>query len=109
MRTFARDGEAFYNERLSRELKAAYERSEIGPKVLGALIDCKPGISYKYVTLDRSIVRSDVERKAVVTIKLLNDMCDKGILPIRGLAQKHPKRPAIVMEVIEKYMNTLHQ
>lgn len=106
MRTTPREGETFYNEQLITDLKAAYERSDISPSILAELLGCSRAAAKSYVQLTRTIVRSDIERRAVVAIKLLNTMCDKGVLPV-DIPKNSPKRPVEVMAVINEYLNTI--
>lgn len=72
----------FYNEDLSRAFAAAYKRSEIGLLAMAEILQISRSSVNFYVSFERTIIRSDVERKIVVVTKILNDMCDEGIFPL---------------------------
>ena len=64
-------------------------------------------IARKYVNLARSIVRSDVERRAVVAINILNKMCDENLLPVTGYSKNSRYKTEEVLKRIDDYMTNL--
>lgn len=107
MMVSARPGESFYNEKLARKLKEAYQRADIGKHVLAELLGVKSSTAMSYILFTRSITRSDVERRAVVAIKLLNKMVDDGALPL-GLNKKDSSRTEKHLQAIGEYMEKLN-
>ena len=96
----------FYNEDLSRAFAAAYHRSEIGLIALVEILQISRSSVYFYVTFERTIIRSDMERRIVVVTKILNEMCDKGIFPL-GLSKQNATRAVKYVEAFNAYLETL--
>ena len=96
----------FYNEDLSRAFAAAYYRSEIGLIALVEILQISRSSVRFYVTFERTIIRSDIERKIVVVTKILNEMCDKGIFPL-GLSRNNATRVGKYVEAFNEYLETL--
>lgn len=96
----------FYNEDLSRAFAAAYHRSEIGLIALVEILQTSRSSVYFYVTFERTITRSDMERRIVVITKILNEMCDKGIFPLR-LSRNNATRAVKYVEAFNAYLETL--
>ena len=96
----------FYNEDLSRAFAAAYHRSEIGLIALVEILQISRSSVYFYVTFERTITRSDMERRIVVITKILNEMCDKGIFPL-GLSRNNTTRAVKYVEAFNAYLETL--
>lgn len=71
-----------YNRQLSLELYDAYERSQVSQFVLSELIGVSRPAVHAYLNFRRNISRSDIERRVIVAIKLLNQMVDEKILPV---------------------------
>lgn len=108
-RTLTRDPnnpDKFYNEDLSRAFAAAYHRSEIGLIALVEILQTSRSSVYFYVTFERTITRSDMERRIVVVTKILNEMCDKGIFPL-GLSKHNASRAVQYVEAFNAYLETL--
>lgn len=102
-----RPDEKFYNEKLAKKLKEAYQRADIGKHVLAELLGVKSSTAMSYLLFTRSITRSDVERRAVVAIKLLNKMVNDGVLPL-GLNKKDCRRTEKHLQAITEYMEKLN-
>lgn len=96
----------FYNEDLSRAFAAAYYRSEIGLIAAAEILQISRSSVNFYVTFERTIIRSDVERRIVVVTKILNEMCDKGIFPL-GLSKHNASRAVQYVEAFNEYLETL--
>lgn len=108
-RTLTRDPnnpDKFYNEDLSRAFAAAYHRSEIGLIASAEILQISRSSVNFYVTFERTIIRSDVERRIVVVTKILNEMCDKGIFPL-GLSKHNASRAVQYVEAFNEYLETL--
>ena len=108
-RTLTRDPnnpDKFYNEDLSRAFAAAYRRSEIGLIAAAEILQISRSSVNFYVTFERTIIRSDIERKIVVVTKILNEMCDKGIFPL-GLSRYNTTRAIKYVEAFNEYLETL--
>ena len=94
-----------YNEELSNQLREAYLRSGVGLTVIAELMDLPYRTAQKYITKERAIKRSDIERKAIVTIAILNEMCDNNLLPISGSKNSSQRVKRIIAE-IEKFIES---
>ena len=108
-RTLTRDPnnpDKFYNEDLSRAFAAAYHRSEIGLIAVAEILQISRSSVNFYVTFERTIIRSDIERKIVVVTKILNEMCDEGIFPL-GLNKQNATRAVKYVEAFNDYLETL--
>lgn len=96
----------FYNEDLSRAFAKAYYRSEIGLLAMAEILQISRSSVNFYVTFERTIIRSDIERKIVVVTKILNDMCDKGIFPL-PVHKHNAARVSQYVEAFNKYLESL--
>ena len=96
----------FYNEALQIELQKAVERTGVSSRVLGELLGISQDYARRIVKLEQSIVRSDVERKAVVVVKLLNDLADQKLLPIET-PKNNPRSSDKLFEIINQYLDKI--
>ena len=96
----------FYTEDLSRAFSAAYKRSEIGLLAMAEILQISRASVGFYVSFERTIIRSDVERKIVVVTKILNDMCDKGIFPL-PISKHDAGRVSKYVEAFNEYLDSL--
>lgn len=88
-----------YNEQLIDALVEAKERSGVSYATLGELLGCKRNITHKYLTKQRQLKRSDIERRAVVAVRVLNTLADTGELPASNVKE--------TAEIIDNYINNL--
>ena len=96
----------FYNEALQLEIQKAVERTGVSSRVLGELLEISQDYARRIVKLEQSIVRSDVERKAVVVVKLLNDLADQKLLPI-DTPKNNPRYSDKLFEIINQYLDKI--
>ena len=96
----------FYNEALQLEIQKAVERTGVSSRVLGELLGISQDYARRIVKLEQSIVRSDVERKAVVVVKLLNDLADQELLPIET-PNNNPRYSDKLFEIINQYLDKI--
>lgn len=76
------DTEVTYNLPLIDALNDVRVESKVSYEVLSELLGCKKSITYKYLKKKRTLVRGDIERRATVVARLLEEMVHKKILPL---------------------------
>lgn len=90
---------AIYNEQLIDALIEAKEKSGVSYATLGELLGCKRNITHKYLTKKRQLKRSDVERRAVIAVRILNALSSSGKLPANNADE--------AAQVIDDYITSL--